>query len=131
MGGGNFISLWSKIPPLLEFCNGILIEFMSKPLYGGGRRTSPHISRGREGQGGGFPHTPFKPPLVKIHCRPQFKLIFSQISHKVTFLFPFHHSCMPSPLAPDPIRVQSCVSCLLRNNRNSSEVTSIYLFILS
>ena len=23
-----------------------------------------------------------------------------------------YHSCMPSPLAPDPIRVQSCVCCL-------------------
>ena len=23
--------------------------------------------------------------------------------------FPMGHSCMPSPLSPDPIRVQSCV----------------------
>ena len=29
------------------------------------------------------------------------------------------HSCMPSPLAPDPIRVQSYVCCLFSTNRNS------------
>ena len=39
--------------------------------------------------------------------------------------------CMPSPLAPDPIRVQSCVCCLFWTNRNSLAVTylSIYLII--
>ena len=39
------------------------------------------------------------------------------------------HSCMPSPLAPDPIRVQPCVWCLLWTNRNSLAVTSIFLSI--
>ena len=34
---------------------------------------------------------------------------------------------MPSPLAPDPIRVQSCVCCLYWTNRNSKGVTSIFL----
>ena len=29
------------------------------------------------------------------------------------------HSCMPSPSAPDPIRVQPCVCCLFWTNRNS------------
>ena len=33
------------------------------------------------------------------------------------------------PLAPDPIRVQSCVWCLLWTNRNSIAVTSILLSI--
>ena len=27
-----------------------------------------------------------------------------------------HHTCMPIPLAPDPIRVQSCVCCLFWTN---------------
>jgi len=35
--------------------------------------------------------------------------------------------CMPSQLAPDPIRVQSCVCCLFWTNRNSMAVTSIFL----
>ena len=39
------------------------------------------------------------------------------------------HSCMPSPLAPDPIRVQSCVCCLFWTTRNSMAVTSIFLSI--
>jgi len=39
------------------------------------------------------------------------------------------HSSMPSPLAPDPIRVQSCVCCLFWTNRNSMVVTSIFLSI--
>ena len=39
------------------------------------------------------------------------------------------HSCMPSPLAPDPIRVQPCVYCLFWTNRNSIAVTSIFLSI--
>ena len=39
------------------------------------------------------------------------------------------HSCMPSPLAPDPIRVQSCVCCLFWTNRNSNIYLSIYLII--
>ena len=39
-----------------------------------------------------------------------------------------HHSCMPSPLAPAPIRVQSCVCCLFWTNRNSTPVNlSFYL----
>ena len=29
-----------------------------------------------------------------------------------------YHSCMPSPLVPDPIRVQSCDWCLFWTNRN-------------
>ena len=39
------------------------------------------------------------------------------------------HSCMPSPLAPDPIRVQSCVCCLFWTIRNSNIYLSIYLII--
>ena len=39
------------------------------------------------------------------------------------------HSCMPSPLAPDPIRVQSCVCCLFWTNRNCMASTSIFLSI--
>ena len=39
------------------------------------------------------------------------------------------HSCMPSPLARDPIRVQSCVCCLFWTNRNCMAVTSIFLSI--
>ena len=33
---------------------------------------------------------------------------------------------MPDSLPPDPIRVQSCVCCLFRTNRNSIAVTSHY-----
>ena len=40
-----------------------------------------------------------------------------------------HHSCMPSPLAPDPIRVQPHVCCLFWTNRNSMAETSIFLSI--
>ena len=40
------------------------------------------------------------------------------------------HSCLPSPLAPDPIRVQSCVCCLFWTNRNSMAVTSIFSIYL-
>ena len=38
-----------------------------------------------------------------------------------------YHSCMRSPLAPDPITVQSCCCCccLFWTNRNSMAVTSI------
>ena len=39
------------------------------------------------------------------------------------------HSCMPSLLASDPIRVQSYVCCLFWTNRNSMAVTSIFLSI--
>ena len=39
------------------------------------------------------------------------------------------HSFMPSPLAPDPIRVQSCVCCLCWTSGNSMAVTSIFLSI--
>ena len=39
------------------------------------------------------------------------------------------HSCMPSPAAPDPIRVQSCVCCLFWTNRNCMALTSIFLSI--
>ena len=38
-------------------------------------------------------------------------------------------SSMPSPLAPDPIRVQSCVYCLFWTSRNSLALTSIFLSI--
>ena len=40
-----------------------------------------------------------------------------------------YHSGMPSPLASDPIRIQSCVCCLFWTNRNSMVVTSIFLSI--
>jgi len=42
------------------------------------------------------------------------------------------HSSMPDPLAPDPIRVQSCVCCIFWTNRNcmaSMAVSSIFLSI--
>ena len=39
------------------------------------------------------------------------------------------HSCMPSTLAPDPIRVQTCVCCLFWTNRDCMAVTSIFLSI--
>ena len=43
---------------------------------------------------------------------------------------PRWHSCMPSPLSSDPIRVQSCVCCLFWTNRHiSMAVTSIFLSI--
>ena len=48
------------------------------------------------------------------------------------FLFPGRNalpSCMLSTLAPDPIRVQSCVYCLFWTNRNSLAVPSIFLSI--
>ena len=38
------------------------------------------------------------------------------------------HSCMPSPLAPDPIRVQSCVCCLFWTNRNSMAVLHLSFY---
>ena len=41
----------------------------------------------------------------------------------------YHHSCIPSSLAPDPIRVQSCVWCLFWTNRSCMVVTSIFLSI--
>ena len=41
----------------------------------------------------------------------------------------FHHSCILSPLAPDPIRVQSCVCRLFWTNRNSLGVASVFLSI--
>ena len=41
---------------------------------------------------------------------------------------PCTHSCMPSPLAPDPIRVQSCLCCSLYWTNNMA-VTSIFLSI--
>ena len=43
-----------------------------------------------------------------------------------------HWTCHSSPLAPDPIRVQSCVWCLFWTNRNSMAgiiYHSIYLII--
>ena len=39
------------------------------------------------------------------------------------------HSCLASPLAPDPIRVQSYVCWLFWTNRNSMAVTCIFLSI--
>ena len=39
----------------------------------------------------------------------------------------YDRSSMPSPLAPDPIRVQSCVCCLFWTKRNSMAVISIFL----
>ena len=39
------------------------------------------------------------------------------------------HFCIPSLLAPDPIRVQSCFCCLFWTNRNSMAGTSIFLSI--
>ena len=44
-------------------------------------------------------------------------------------LYIFGHSCMPSPLAPDPIRVRSCACCLFWTNSNSIAVSSIFLYI--
>ena len=41
---------------------------------------------------------------------------------------PCTHSCMPSPLAPDPIRVQSCLCCSLYWTNNMA-ITSIFLSI--
>ena len=35
-------------------------------------------------------------------------------------------TCMPISLAPDPIRVQSCVWCIFWTNRNCMVVTSIF-----
>ena len=40
-----------------------------------------------------------------------------------------YHSCMLSPLALDPIRVQSCVYCLFWTNRNIVRRGNIYLSI--
>ena len=40
------------------------------------------------------------------------------------------HACMLSPLAPDPIKGQSCDCCLFWINRNSMVVTSIFLSII-
>ena len=48
-----------------------------------------------------------------------------RLSYPKMFLL---HSCMPVTLAPDPIRVQSCVCCLFWTNRNMA-VTSIFLSI--
>ena len=40
------------------------------------------------------------------------------------------HSFLPIPLAPDPIRVQTCVCCLFWTNRDCMAVTyTIYLII--
>jgi len=39
------------------------------------------------------------------------------------------HTCMPSPLAPDPIRVQPCDCCLFWTNNMA--VTSIFLEIFT
>ena len=48
--------------------------------------------------------------------------------YKLQFsLQPDGHSCMPCPLAPDPIRVQSCVCCLFWSNRNSMAVRRLHL----
>jgi len=42
---------------------------------------------------------------------------------------PAMHSCISSPLAHDPIRVQSCVCCLFWINRNCMAVTSIIILL--
>ena len=60
--------------------------------------------------------------LLKL-CLLKFKLI-SFLLFKLFFHF---HSSMPSPLAPDPIRVQPCVLCLFWTIRNCMVVTSIFL----
>ncbi len=51
------------------------------------------------------------------------KRLFLVVSSKSSI----YHSCLPSPLAPDPIRVQSCVCCLFWTNRNSMAVISSLL----
>ena len=61
-------------------------------------------------------------------------IVLPVILHKLTFsvclVYSVHcPSCMPSPLAPDPIRVQPCVCCLFWTNRNSTAVTSIFLYL--
>ena len=38
-----------------------------------------------------------------------------------------YKKCIPSPLAPYPIRVQSCVCCLFWANRNNMAIISIFL----
>ena len=43
--------------------------------------------------------------------------------------FPAMHSRMPRPLAPDPIRVQSCVCCLFWTNRNCKAVTYLSFYL--
>ena len=40
-----------------------------------------------------------------------------------------HHTCLPIPLAPQLIRVKSCVWCLFWTNRSCMAVTSILLYI--
>ena len=46
------------------------------------------------------------------------------------FIYIVKHSCTHAgSWWPDPIRVQSCVCCLFRTNRNSMAVTSIFLSI--
>ena len=55
-----------------------------------------------------------------VNCPNHYK---NKVSLSVT------DSCMPSPLAPDPIRVQSCVCFLFWTNRDSMVVTSIFLSI--
>ena len=56
----------------------------------------------------------------------QFRLGIFWSSWVVLILIP--HSCMPSPLAPDPIRVQSCACCLFWTNRNSMAV-HLYFYL--
>ena len=51
----------------------------------------------------------------------------AQGTHSYPGCLPTHSISMPSPLAPDPIRVQSCVCCLFWTNRNCMAVTSICL----
>ena len=61
------------------------------------------------------------PDLIPVYLKNSGPLLFSGKWNG--------HSCAPSPLAPDPIRVQSCVCCLFWTNRNRMTVTSIFLSI--
>ena len=54
-------------------------------------------------------------------------LILARFPHLHDFLPDISH--LSIPLAPDPIRVQSCVCFLFRTNRDCMAVTSIFLSI--
>ena len=53
--------------------------------------------------------------------------ILYSLPNFIAFTQCFIQSCMPGPLAPDPIRVQSCVWCLFWTNGNCMAVTPIFL----
>ena len=67
---------------------------------------------------------------IRFSIPPWQLLTFTKIKDKlqVQGLMYCHYS-MPSPVALDPIRVQSCVWCLFWTNRDCMAVTSIFLSI--